>query len=72
MKSIDAVRGKVRGSADTCVAHDRNAAAGLVGTSAASITATAAVRTIKCVVCSPLVAHLMGNIVDREGITYGI
>ena len=73
VESIDAVGRQVLGTANSGIGHDGNAAARLIGMRSGSVTTSAVTRcAVKGVICSPLMSHLMRDIVDGKGSPRGL
>ena len=70
MESIDAVGRQVLGIANSGISHDGDAAARLIRMRSRSIAASAVtVSPIEGVVCSPLMSHLMRDVIDCKRVS---
>jgi hypothetical protein len=71
VKGIDAMSCEILVTANARISHDGNAAAWFVGRGGGPVaTAAVARRPIKGVVRTPLMSHLVSNVIDSEGISH--
>ena len=73
VERVDAVGRQVLSAADSSISHDGDAAARLIGMRSGSITTRAVARgAVKRMICSPLMSHLVRDIVDRKRVSDGV